>query len=246
MGKYFLNLSKMIKCKLHFTIFYIRLSPVRGAIEEFFAMKAYIHNQAICEEVEHIDISFIPASLRRRLSQIEKIALYLLNGSAPQQGEFRCVFASRWGEWQRTAKLILQLCAQEEISPWGFSTSVHNATVGLFSLIRKNKESYTTVAADELTLEMGILESLITEYPVLFVFAEEDCPKIYEPKMKNPQKSCGMSFFLSREKSDFQVEVDFVKNETDISLAFETAKQFLQGKISEIKTKNFTLKRIFC
>lgn len=207
-------------------------------------MKAYLRNPMIYDETKKIDVSFVPVSMRRRLSQIEKIALHLLNDSMDQQGEFRCVFASHWGEWQRTAKLMLQLCNQEDMSPWGFSTSVHNATVGLFSLIRKNKESYTTIAADERTLEMGILEALITEYPVLFVFAEEDCPKIYEPKMKNPQKSCGMSFFLSQEKSDFHIEIDFIKNETDIPLVFETVKQFLQGKIFEIKTKNFTLRRI--
>ena len=207
-------------------------------------MKAYLHNPMVCEGTENIDISFIPISLRRRLSQIEKIALYLLNGSAVQQKDFRCVFASHWGEWQRTARLILQVCDEEEMSPWGFSTSVHNATIGLFSLIRKNKESYTTIAADERTLEMGILEALMTQYPVLFVFAEEDCPKIYEPKVKNPQKSCGVSFFLSQEKSDFQVETDFAKSEVDIPLAFETVKRFLQGETSEIKTANFTMRRI--
>ncbi len=207
-------------------------------------MKAYVHNQRVCEGMEYVDISFIPASLRRRLSQIEKVALCLLNGSADQQGKFRSVFASRWGEWQRISKLILQVCDEEEMSPWGFSTSVHNATVGLFSLIRKNKESYTTVAADEQTLEMGILETLTTEYPALFVFAEEDCPKIYESKMKNPQKSCGVSFFLSQEKSDFQIEINFIKNKTSIPLAFETVKQFLLNELSEVKAANFTLRRI--
>ena len=213
-------------------------------MRKFQAMKAYVHNQIVCEGAEDIYISFIPASLRRRLSQIEKVALHLLNSSAVQQRGFRCVFASRWGEWQRTAKLILQVCNEEEMSPWGFSTSVHNATAGLFSLIRENKESYTTIAADEQTLEMGILETLITEYPVLFVFAEEDCPKVYEPKMKNPQKSCGVSFFLSQEKSNFQIEADFKKNKTDIPLSFETVKQFLLREISEIKAANFTLRRM--
>lgn len=215
-------------------------------------MKAYLNNPMVYDGMECIGLSFIPVSLRRRLSQIEKIALHLLNDSAPQQGEFRCVFASRWGEWQRTAKLILQVCDEEEMSPWGFSTSVHNATVGLFSLIRKNKESYTTVAANERTLEMGILEALTTRSPVLFVFAEEDCPKMYEPKMENPQKSCGVSFFLSRKKFDLrsglksslQIEMDFAKSEVDTPLAFETVKRFLQGETSEIKTANFTLKRI--
>lgn len=253
-----------MKYKLHFAVFYIRLPPVGGG-KGIFAMKAYLYSPMVYDGGNDIDLSFVPVSLRRRLSQIEKIALHLLNNSVAQQEEFRCVFASHWGEWQRTAKLILQVCNEEEMSPWGFSTSVHNATVGLFSLIKKNKESYTTVAADEWTLEMGILETLTTQYPVLFVFAEEDCPEIYKPKMESPQKSCGVSFFLSQDKSGlrsglksdltdsnsetdlesgFQIEIDFSKNEVDIPLTFETMKRFLQGEISEIKTANFTLRRV--
>lgn len=61
------------------------------------------------------------------------------------------VFASRYGELERVVKLIKQKQEENEISPAGFSFSVHNSTIGLFSLI-KIFITNTTLLQQERTL----------------------------------------------------------------------------------------------
>lgn len=214
-------------------------------------MQFFMCKPTICLGLDAVDLSFVSPMLRRRLAEIEKISLYLLNSSAPAINEYRCVFASQWGEIRRTAKLLTQLAKMEEMSPLDFSSSVHNASIGLFSLLKKNKESYTALSAEEDSLEMGILETLVTPSPVLFVFVEESVPDIYKNHFKESElSSCkaeGLSFFLSKEEdlsSDqcFKVNIEFEKHNAPI-LSFETMQRFLEGKESKIITKNFQISR---
>lgn len=46
------------------------------------------------------------------------------------------VYASRYGELERVVKLIKQQIEENEISPTGFSFSVHNSTIGLFRFLK--------------------------------------------------------------------------------------------------------------
>ena len=48
------------------------------------------------------DVSFIPAMLRRRMSAVEKIAVAMASQIAPESADYKCVFASRFGEWGQT------------------------------------------------------------------------------------------------------------------------------------------------
>ena len=77
------------------------------------------------------------------------------------EGEVPVVFASRWGEIGVTVKLMKQFHADHEMSPAGFSASVHNAAPGAFSLLTRNHAPYTAIAARERSLEAGILEALV-------------------------------------------------------------------------------------
>ena len=64
----------------------------------------------------------------------------------------------------------------------GFSLSVHNTVVGLYSLIFQNKLSYTALAANENTFTAGLIEALVTlreKRNVLLVFADESIPELY-------------------------------------------------------------------
>ena len=81
-------------------------------------------------ETEKIpDVSFIPAMLRRRMSVLEKIAISLAARITPKSDDYQIVFASRFGEWEQTIKLIRQFYEDKEMSPMGFSNSVHNAAM---------------------------------------------------------------------------------------------------------------------
>lgn len=148
------------------------------------------------------DVSFIPAMERRRLTALEKAALGV---AWKVQKEAGCVpdavvFASRWGEIGTTLKLMRQMFEEHEMSPAGFSNSVHNAAPGHFSLVTKNHAPYTAIAAAERTYEMGLLEA--SAYPgcVLFVYAEEATPEMYRPHFEDVQQAHAVALLMKNEE----------------------------------------------
>ena len=78
------------------------------------------------------DVSWIPPMERRRLTQLERAALSVAGRVYPAGEEVPVVFASRWGEIGTTLKLMRQMHDEGEMSPAGFSNSVHNAAPGAF------------------------------------------------------------------------------------------------------------------
>lgn len=141
------------------------------------------------------DVSFMPMMVRRRLSLVERAALHVAwnvfgcaetdGALVPSPGEVPVVFASRWGEVGTTLKLMRQMHQEGEMSPAAFSSSVHNAAPGAWSLFTKNTARYTAIAARERTYEMGLLEAeaQLAAGPyetVLYVYAEESTPAYYE------------------------------------------------------------------
>lgn len=110
-------------------------------------------------------LDFVPAMQRRRLSPFAKIALYTAENalSAPsmlstsietvkseipeQAAQIDIVFSSRHGDLHKTAELLTELSADQDISPTAFSTSVHNAVPGLYSIIKQNKQAINAISA---------------------------------------------------------------------------------------------------
>lgn len=143
------------------------------------------------------DVSFIPPLERRRLTGVERAALavaWQVRTDAP----LPVVFASRWGEIGVTVKLMQQFHADGEMSPAGFSASVHNAAPGAFSLLTRDKAPYTAIAAGERSLESGLLEALAWQQNVLFVYAEEATPAFYRPAFDQPQRACAVAVRFTR------------------------------------------------
>ena len=142
------------------------------------------------------DVSFIPMMERRRLSLVERAALHVAwkvyhpaeqeATLLPPASETPVVFASRWGEIGTTLKLMRQMHDTGEMSPAGFSVSVHNAAPGAWSLLTGNHAAYTAIAARERSYEMGLLEAEAqlasrTVPGILYVYAEESTPDYYLP-----------------------------------------------------------------
>lgn len=145
------------------------------------------------------DVSFVPMLERRRLSLVERAALHVawrifhpadgdvLPGNMPSASVTPVVFASRWGEIGTTLKLMRQMHGEGEMSPAGFSSSVHNAAPGAWSLLTKNHAPYTAIAARERSYEMGLVEAeaqLASRVApaILYVYAEESTPEYYLPE----------------------------------------------------------------
>ena len=178
------------------------------------------------------DVSFIPPMVRRRMTDLQKIALGVANRVAPKDANYQIIFASRYGDWQQTIKLITQFHTDSEMSPAGFSNSVHNAAAGAFSILTKNKNSYTSIAAGARTLESGILAALMARGPVLFIYAEEKSPEMYEPFLESRVSAHGMAVMLSGSgKRGVTLEYDEYERG---ALTFDAVANFLEngGEIS--------------
>ena len=157
------------------------------------------------------DVSFLPMLERRRLTGLERAALHVAwrlfrDGDAlPPASEVPVVFASRWGEIGTTLKLMRQMHDDGEMSPAGFSASVHNAAPGAWSLFTKNRSPYTAIAARERSYEMGLVEAeaqLAAGAPhVLYVYAEESTPEYYLPEFGEPERAHAVAMLLKRETS---------------------------------------------
>ena len=192
-------------------------------------------------EVEKIpDISFIPAMLRRRMNTIEKTAVALASKIAPANNDYRIVFASRFGEWGQTIKLIQQFYNEKEVSPAGFSNSVHNAAMGYLSLLTHNKNSYTSIAAGIKTIENAFLNAITSDKPVLFINAEEKSPKEYEKILGKPVLTHGCAIYLAKGgKNAYELNT----NDKNLPpLSFEQLQDYLEnGK--DIETSNWKLSK---
>ena len=184
------------------------------------------------------DVSFIPPLDRRRLTGVERAALAVAWQVRPE-GEVPVVFASRWGEIGVTVKLMTQFHADREMSPAGFSASVHNAAPGAFSLLTHNHAPYTAIAARERSLEAGLLEALTQGTAVVFVFAEEATPAFYAPAFGPLQPACALAVRL---EPGGTCRAEFHSTECG-PVSFDAADAFFSGRVGALEAASFTLTR---
>ena len=186
------------------------------------------------------DVSFVPPLDRRRLTGVERAALSVA-WQVKTDAELPVVFASRWGEIGVTLKLMNQFHADREMSPAGFSASVHNAAPGAFSLLTKNHAPYTAIAARDRSLEAGLLETLVLRREAIFVYAEEATPKFYLPAFGEPQPACAVALCVT-ESPEAPFSVDF--RHADLpSAAFDDFIAFLEGRVDTLATSDLALSR---
>jgi len=184
------------------------------------------------------DVSFVPPMERRRLTGVERAALSVAWRVRPE-GEVPVVFASRWGEIGVTVKLMKQFHSDGEMSPAGFSASVHNAAPGAFSLLTGNHAPYTAIAARERSLEAGILETLALGKAAVFVFAEEATPEFYAPEFGPLQPACALA---ARIVPGGTCRAEF--RAADVPpVTFDAAETFFTGRASKLESSSFTLLR---
>lgn len=231
----------------------------------------YIEKYALWPQTKNTpDVSFIPPFIRRRLTAVERIGLFLAHQLEPLPDYYQVVFSSRFGEWQQTIDLISQFHNEKEMSPSGFSHSVHNAMPAMLSLLTKETEAYTSIAAGEKSLESGLLESFCSPKPVLFLYAEEATPDFYTKHFSTPFLGHGIGLILSPEETEntakisaetnnnnpfpmFSFKTKVAENAVKISvetnkntplppLSFETLAEFLE-KGEALSTSGFSLRK---
>ena len=186
------------------------------------------------------DVSFVPPMERRRLTGVERAALSVA-WQVKTDAELPVVFASRWGEIGVTLKLMNQFHADGEMSPAGFSASVHNAAPGAFSLLTKNHAPYTAIAARDRSLEAGLLETLALRREAIFVYAEEATPEFYLPAFGEPQPACAVALRVT-ESPEAPFSVDFRHADLPPS-TFEDFVAFLEGRAPSFATSDLLISR---
>ncbi len=191
------------------------------------------------------DVSFVPPLERRRLTGVERAALAVAWQVRPPEGaELPVVFASRWGEIGVTAKLMRQFHEGGEMSPAGFSASVHNAAPGAFSLLTKNHAPYTALAARARSLEAGLLEALVHRARILLVYAEEATPNLYAGAFPDPQTGCALAVRLAPCTAETPGAVAVTFRHADLPPAgFDAFVDFLEGRANAFAAADVALAR---
>ncbi|TRX74732.1 beta-ketoacyl synthase chain length factor [Pseudomonas mangiferae] len=130
------------------------------------------------------DVGFLPALQRRRLSRLARMMFHVAWPLAADHPPLPLVFLSRHGETPRTLAILTDLARDEPLSPTQFSLSVHNAIIGLWSILRQDTSEMTALAAEGDGLEQAVLDAcglLADGAPaVLLVVAEEAPPALFD------------------------------------------------------------------
>jgi hypothetical protein len=166
--------------------------------------RRYLHQAGAASQSLQPDIeaATLPANMRRRMSSLTKRALQCSLTLAEEAGELDYgVFASRHGELPRTAKLIEQLVAGDDVSPMGFAQSVHNTGAGLHTIISDQALPVTSVAAGDQTFSQAWLECYIyleqnPSHTVLLQYFDEPVPDIFKATCQQPQQALSLGLIL--------------------------------------------------
>lgn len=127
-------------------------------------------------------IEHIPAMQRRRLSRLAKLAL---NGAmqtlATRKVDY-IVWVSQYGDEAKTLNILADVLSEQTPSPTQFSTSVHNAISGLYSILCQDATPATSLAGswnDGLIEAYAWLKTRPEARQVLLVYYDEALPDIY-------------------------------------------------------------------
>jgi hypothetical protein len=104
----------------------------------------------------------LPASLCRRLNPFSRRVMEVLYESLEFIGQeaIPWVASCRHGDQARTLSLLSDVANKELLLPTDFSFSVHNAIMGMFSIVTNNKSPYTTLSGGNTSFISGLLEAM--------------------------------------------------------------------------------------
>jgi len=127
-------------------------------------------------------IEHIPAMQRRRLSRLAKLALNSAMQTLATQHADYIVWVSQYGDEAKTLNILEDVLSEQTPSPTQFSTSVHNAISGLYSILCQDATPATSLAGswnDGLIEAYAWLKTRPEARQVLLVYYDEALPDIY-------------------------------------------------------------------
>ncbi len=190
-------------------------SPIASGIEECMPDRANFG--AVFKAGDLPSASFLPVSLRKKLSPLTKVSCFLLNDLIVRLNldatKIRFVFSSRYGEADNTIQLSRAIRDEEPSSPMAFSRSVHNSALGVFSIASSNYTLSSSVAGGSRSVSAGLTEAVIQLYSssemdeVLYVHADEKMPDEFHQFVSKPEVAFGFVCLLK--KSETKIEFSF-------------------------------------
>ena len=107
------------------------------------------------------DLQAVAPMARRRLSRLGKMAVSVAMATShdSDQDQLPVVWASRYGDAQRSLGLLAEHVQSEPLSPTAFALSVHNGIGAQYSITQKITQNASSLAAGPDTVEAGMIEA---------------------------------------------------------------------------------------
>mgnify|MGYP003561991272 FL=1 len=180
-----------------------------------------------CDVHDKLDaIDIIPAMQRRRLSSLAKIALNNVIKTKQNCAINYIVWVSQYGEEDKTLKILNDVLQDQTPSPTQFSTSVHNAISGLYSILCGDNMPATSLAG---SWNDGLIEAYAwlrtspqSDAQVMLVYYEAPLPDVY--KESQVFDSFSLSAVVGLAQPNLELNAYAFTGEGDY---FKQAKQFL-------------------
>lgn len=106
------------------------------------------------------ELAELPASRRRRLGPLGRMAAQVGFWCQEVAGDMPVVFVSRYGEAERSLALLLEQAAGNSLSPTAFGLSVHNAIGAQYSIARADRGNYLALSGGAGSALHGVFEAL--------------------------------------------------------------------------------------
>ena len=168
-------------------------------------------------------IERIPAMQRRRLSRLAKLALNSAMQTLATQHADYIVWVSQYGDEAKTLNILADVLREQTPSPTQFSTSVHNAISGLYSILCQDATAATSLAGswnDGLIEAYAWLKTRPEACQVLLVYYDEALPDIYAEHQ--PFAAFAMAAMISLAPANLML----MPKHTDATPAYQQALAF--------------------
>ncbi|KKW75074.1 MAG: beta-ketoacyl synthase chain length factor [Acinetobacter sp.] len=162
--------------------------------------------QLIYTQQNYAALDAIPAMQRRRLSSLAKMALHSALVSLDGQSVDYIVWASKFGDEEKTLSILQDVLKAQVPSPTQFSISVHNAIAGLYSILCQDHTPSTSLSCEwtEALIEAyAILKSCHGVKRVLVIAYDQALPKLYADAYDFP--AYALSTIVSLEQPNLEI-----------------------------------------
>ena len=167
-------------------------------------------------------LMYTDSKFRRRLSQISKMTVQVVNDLLPVGDDTKMIFLSFRGELSRQYKVNKMIIEDNSILPAAFSLSVFNAPAALASMAFGLKGGYTAIYPASFASGISLAEAAFfcdESEQLLFVYADEKVPDEYADVHSEEHPPLAFGLLLTRKPEPapghLSIPLSSLKKETE-------------------------------